>query len=138
MKRLLFLVLVAGIAGCTPLMASGPVNELYVRNSGERAWLVRVPVPYTGEQGYFVAKVNPGADGVAGRWAKEPGPAAQVEVLDLDCQPIAAFRPDGVNSHSVPEAPGLEVSITPWGTHMSRWNTPEIEGLQECGGVLWL
>jgi hypothetical protein len=129
---LLFLVLGAMPAGC---FGAGPVNEVYVRNSGGRAWLLRAPVPDS-DGLYFVSRVDPGADGVGSRWAKEPTAGAQIEVLDLDCQPIASFRPVDSRPYSVPEAPGLEISITPWGSNMGRWNTPEIIGLEECGGVM--
>ncbi len=126
------LLVVTAVAGC---LSPGPVNELYVRNQGDRVWMIRYPIPYERSAGMFwVNRILPGADGVAGRWAKQPPENAQVEILGPDCEPVAAFRPTAT-AYSPPEAPGLEVTVTPWGSHMHSWNTPEIVGpVEECGG----
>jgi hypothetical protein len=139
LRRLEIIVRLAGVllvtialAGC---FGDGPVDELYVRNDGVDEWMIRIPIPYEGYDGLFwVSRIMPGADGVAGRWAKEPAADAQIEVLGADCGLVAAFRPAAGQAHIVPQAPGLEVVITRWGSNVSRWNTAEIVLTEECGG----
>lgn len=58
-----------------------------------------------------------------------------MEVLDAECRVVAAFLAAAVNEpDAVAEAPGLEVTIEPWGWNVTRWNTPEVKATEEQGG----
>jgi hypothetical protein len=137
MRRPVFALTLASVvlSGC---FGSGPYHEVYVRNESDRDWLIRAPIAGDEYPGmFYVSRLKPTADGVGSKWAKEPAPDAMIEILDLDCSLVSAFRPNGAETYAVPEVPGLEITIEPWGSNVSRWNTPEITGLEECGGVLF-
>lgn len=129
----LFVTLVFG--GC---LGGGTYDEVYVTNDGDQEWLIRTPLAGEDYPGaYWVSRISPGADGSGSRWAKRPAPNASIEILALDCSPVAKVHPTGRDPYHVLEAPGLTVTITPWGSSMSRWNTPEIQFVESCGGVLF-
>lgn len=123
------------LASC---FGSGDYDEIYIRYEGQVAWVLRVPVAIEGYEGeFFVSRIEPGADGVGLRWPKQPAADAMIEVLDLSCEPVATFRPAGRETYRVPEVSGLEITIVPWGSNLSKRNTPEILGVEQCGGILF-
>jgi hypothetical protein len=126
---LVAMLVIAGACG------SRDYDQLYVRNTSNETWLIRVPVGGEYPDNFFVTQVNPGADGVATRvWRGLPDDA--IELLTRDCQIVGTLlRRD--NKYEVPGVDGLDVTLLTSGINLTRRNTPEIIPLRQCGGVIF-
>jgi hypothetical protein len=107
------------------------VDDVYVQNTSEQVWLLRVPIEASTNGEYLIIKVDPDADGVAYRLSK--GKPLTIDVLKPNCELAGAITPISDSAYGAPGVPGLEVTYR---NDSGRSNTPEIEVVTDCGGTL--
>jgi hypothetical protein len=134
--RWLGILLVLAGAGCSFHSAFARDFELYVVNTSDTSWLVRVEAGYQDVDAHFVHSVGPGADGVAVSWWGDGN--KPIELLDINCNVLGVFETTDGERWLVRGIDGLEARIGPGGTWENKWNTPQIGPTDDCGGTVTL
>jgi hypothetical protein len=86
----------------------------HVRNDTGETWWLRVAIGgQWPEDAFWVAQVNPGADGFAFDWY---GPSDKpVELLTGECEVIGVFAADANGTFRIDAVPGITGTVTPIG-----------------------
>lgn len=106
---------------------------MYVRNDSDRAWLIRVQMLPTDPDRYYVARVDPGADGPAVAWKGQAD--VPVEVLDSNCEVVGVFQTLDSTTYAVDGLTGLSGHVEPF-NGLGANRAEGITDVDMCGGQL--